>query len=128
MKNILISGKKIEDVSGLYYDLIKNDFMVENIGSDKSGTHVFLADEEMKDPAPLVESWVGKQPPVPTKSLLEQRKAIHAEYQAKRAQRAAELRARAAAEVGEPISIATPIPFSPGKNPTLFSKIFRKLW
>jgi hypothetical protein len=129
VKNVLVQGKKVEDVAGLFYDLIKNGYMVENIGSDRNGTHVFLADEETKDPGPVVDSWVGKEPPTPTKSLVEQRKELHAEYQAKRAQRQAEARAKAAAEMGEgPVAIATPLPFSPAKSPTLFSKIFRKLW
>jgi len=128
MKNILVSGKKIDDVPGLFYDLVKNNFMVENVGSDKTGTHVYLADDEMKDPSPVVESWVGKQPPTPTKSLIEQRKALHEEYQARRAQHEAERRAKAAVEAGDVVSIPTPLPFSPAKGPTLFSKIFRKLW
>jgi hypothetical protein len=128
MKNVLISGKRVEDTAGLFYDLVKNNFMVENVGADKAGTHVYLADDEMKDPSPVVESWLGKQPPTPTKSLVEQRKALHAEYHGKRAQHQAEIRARAAAEAGDMVSTMVPLPFTPAKGPTLFSKIFRKLW
>lgn len=131
MKNILVPGKRVDDVAGLYYELIKNQFEVENVGVDQSGTHVFLHDSEEKDPAPLVEGWLGKSTPPPTKSMIEQRKTINAEYQVKRARREAEDRAKAIAESGEnlnPVSIATPVPVIAGSKETLFSKIFRKLW
>lgn len=129
MKNVMLPGKKVEDVAGLYYDLIKNGFQVENVGVDQSGTHVFLANTEQKDPATLVESWIGKQAPTLTRSLIEQRKSISEEHQVKRAQREAEARAKAAEEAGERrISIATPVPLLSGSKETLFSKIFRKLW
>lgn len=131
MKNILVAGKKVDDVAGLYYELIKNQFEVENVGVDQSGTHVFLHDSEQKDPAPLVDGWLGKGAPTPTKSMIEQRKTMNAEYQVKRAKREAEDRAKAIAESGEsqnPVSIATPVPVVSGSKETLFSKIFRKLW
>lgn len=128
MKNKLV-GKNVDDVAGLYYDLIKNGFKVENVGSDKSGTHVFLHDEEEKDPTSIVESWVGKEAPVLTRSLVEQRKTVSSEYEARRTQWEAEARVKAAEEGGESPSVAVqPLPAISGSKQTLFSKIFRKLW
>lgn len=126
MKTIVLN-KKVEDVSGLYFDLIKNKFEVENIGSDQTGTHVFLSDSEEKDPTPIVDAWVGKAPPTPTRSLVEQRKEVSVEYLAKRSQREAEARAAAAAQN---IDVPAPpsLPLLTGSKQSVFSKIFRKLW
>lgn len=61
MKNIFVPTP-IADVYGLYIALRKAYFDVGNVGSDKRGTYVYLADGEDKDPAPIVESWVDKVP------------------------------------------------------------------
>ncbi len=126
MKTIVLA-KKVEDVSGLYFDLIKNKFEVENIGADQTGTHVFLSDSEEKDPTPIVDAWVGKASPAPTRSLVEQRKEVSVDYLAKRAQKEAEDRAAAAAQNID-VPPPAPLPLLTGSKQTLFSKIFRKLW
>jgi len=131
VKNILVVGKKVNDVAGLYYELIRNQFEVENVGVDQNGTHVFLHDSEVKDPSSIVDGWIGKSAPAPTKSTIEERKNVNAEYQVKRAKREADDRAKAIMESGDihnPVSIATPVPVITGSKETLFSKIFRKLW
>jgi len=136
MRTIMLPDKKVEDVAGLYYDLIKNGFEVENVGLDQKGVHVFLNDMETKDPTSVVEAWVGKPAPVTTRSLVEQRKAMVAEYQAKRSEREAEARAKAAAmaqaedkrQAASGVPAPAPIQGMSGSKATLFSKIFRKLW
>jgi hypothetical protein len=65
MKNIFVPTP-IADVYGLYIALRKAYFDVGNVGSDKRGTYVYLADGEEKDPAPIVESWVDKVPALVT--------------------------------------------------------------
>jgi len=74
MKTVTLPGKQVEDLSGLYLDLIKERFEIENVGSDFSGTHVFLKDEEDKDPKPVVERWLDKPALPRTKAATEDRK------------------------------------------------------
>lgn len=126
MKNILIAGKKVSDVAGLYYDLIKGEFQVENVGVDQSGTHVFLNDSEQKDPTPVVEAWLSKPVQPPSRSTVDQRKTINAEYQVKRAQKEAEARVKEYGSEMSPALVGTPV--ITGPKSTIFSKIFRKLW
>src|SRR5262245_10280076 len=112
---------KVEDVAGLLYGLVENKFEVENVAMDKVGVHVYLHDAEEKDPRALVEEWSQKKMPTPTRSLVERRKELHGEMEARRAQRAAEEKAKAE-NVPPPALLEAP------RAETIFAKIFRKLW
>lgn len=74
MKTVILPGKQVEDLSGLYLDLVKEKFEIENVASDFSGTHVFLKDEEDKDPKPIIERWLDKPALPRTKAAMENRK------------------------------------------------------
>lgn len=64
-KAILVEHK-VEDLWGLLMDLRRASFKVKNVGSDPRGTYVYLELDEEKDPAPIVEAWVGKPSPQPS--------------------------------------------------------------
>lgn len=64
---------KVDDLYGLYVDLKKAEFKVKNVGADSRGTYVYLDDAEEKDPASLIESWVGQPEPQPSLSLRKKR-------------------------------------------------------
>lgn len=68
-KTVHVVGQKVDDLWGLYLDLRKADFQVKNVGADDRGTYVYLELNEDKDPAPIVEAWVGKPAPVPSPIL-----------------------------------------------------------
>lgn len=69
MKVIKLSGIKVSDVGSLWHDLLKGGFHVESVGANADATFLYMADDEGKDPRPIVESWVGK--PAVGMSLLE---------------------------------------------------------
>jgi len=60
MKVVELPGVKIEDVGSLWYDLLRKGYDVESVGANASGTFVYMADDEEKNPKPIVENWVGK--------------------------------------------------------------------
>lgn len=68
-KTVHVVGQKVDDLWGLYLDLRKADFQVKNVGADDRGTYVYLEINEDKDPAPIVEAWVGKPAPIPSPLL-----------------------------------------------------------
>lgn len=61
--------RKVDDLWGLYVDLRKAAFKVRNVGADNRGTYIYLELDEDKDPAPIVEAWVGKASPSPSPLL-----------------------------------------------------------
>lgn len=61
MKTVKLPGIKVDDVGSVWRDLLKKDFDVEAVGVNNIGTFVYMADDEDKDPQPIVESWVGKE-------------------------------------------------------------------
>jgi hypothetical protein len=85
MKTTLLEGRRVNDLYGLQADLRREGFSVVNVATDQRGTYVYLDDGEEKDPAPVVERWIGRPAPEVTKELLERRmeesKAIEAEKQ-----------------------------------------------
>jgi hypothetical protein len=99
MKTVELPGLKVDDVGSIWYDLLKKDFDVEAVGVNSDATFVYMADDEEKDPRPIVESWVGKASVQMSLSAIDgRRKAIMvllANVQKCRAERAA---SRAAAE------------------------------
>lgn len=143
MKTILVSQKKVDDVAGLYYDLVEREFDLENVGVDKSGTHVFLNDLEEKDPTPVVEAWVGKPVATLTRSLFERRKELEAVAQERRARRTVlaaaasqEAQRKEAMDRVAAMALPAPAPVPPKALPpapppvkeSLISKVFRKMW
>lgn len=66
MEKLVTVPGRVDDLSGLYIELKRASFGVRNVGVDQNGTHVFLEPWEEKDPAPLVQSWIGKPVVSPT--------------------------------------------------------------
>jgi hypothetical protein len=61
MKVVELPGVKIDDVGSLWHDLLRKGFDVESVGANTDTTLVYMADDEEKDPQPIVESWTGKR-------------------------------------------------------------------
>ena len=114
MEKRLTYSEKVDDLYGLYLDLLQADFAVRNVASDASGTYVYLEDTEEKDPFPIVASWVGK--PVPAMTL----KAC--EKRAREAAKVAELCARRKAALEEE---AQSLPGAPQRK-SFFTKLFKR--
>lgn len=103
MEKVITAPVRVDDVMGLMIDLKKAGFGVVNIGSDPGHTFIYLDISEEKDPIPIAESWVGKEPP-----STDDREAWQ-----KRAQELDTL-----PEVPKPVE---------EKRPSLLSRIFRKI-
>ena len=103
MEKVITVPVKVDDVMGLMVDLKKAGFCVVNIGSDPGHTFIYLDLSEEKDPVPIAESWVGKEPP-----SVDDREAWQ--------KRAAEM--AALPEVPKPVE---------EKRPSLLSRIYRKI-
>jgi hypothetical protein len=73
MEKVISSPEQVHDLYGLFADLKKQSFAVINVGADMRGTYVYLDEDEEKDPLPVVETWVGKPAPDPSKELHAQR-------------------------------------------------------
>jgi hypothetical protein len=74
MDKVVTVQARVNDLYGLYMDLRKSRFRVKNVGASQKDTIVHLDPAEDKDPAPIVQSWVGKVPLEP--SLSETKKRI----------------------------------------------------
>lgn len=74
MKTIELAGIKVDDVGSLWYDLLKNGFDVESVGSSEKATILYMADDEEKNPKSIVESWIGKSPPLMSGAAVEKRR------------------------------------------------------
>ena len=97
MKTLSFSGKKVKDVTGLYYDLLDQHFEVENVAVGGDCTYVYIHDAEDKDPAVLVDAWIGKAPPDSKNAIAEREKMALRVTAAAQEERAAKAAARAAA-------------------------------
>ncbi len=71
VERTVLVNQKVSDLWGLLMDLRRADFKVRNVSSDIRGTYVHLELDEDKDPAPIVEAWVGKAAPKPSALLKE---------------------------------------------------------
>lgn len=74
MKTVEMPGVRIEDVGSLWYDLLKNGFDVESVGSSSEATILYLADDEDKNPQSIVESWAGKAYEPMSRSAMQRRR------------------------------------------------------
>lgn len=99
MKTLQFPGKKIKDVDGLYCDLLEQHFEVENVATGGDCTYVYIHDAEDKDPAPLVDAWIDKEPPESKGAMEERRKTVARLTATSREERAAKEAARAAARL-----------------------------
>lgn len=73
IEKVVLVESQVDDLWGLYADLRRADFAVRNVAKDTRGTYIYLENEEDKNPAPIVESWVGQVAPKPTLILRERR-------------------------------------------------------
>ena len=134
MSKIVKVAQGVQDMGGLYYDLMRSGFAVKNVGGTYGETHVFLEETEEKDPSALVEEWSKKEPPS-MKELIRRRDELVAEdarrqkeeEKARKKQEALEAEARAA-ETQEmevvkegPEDLAT-------KPPSLLKRIWSKFF
>lgn len=74
MKVVELTGVKIQDVGSVLYDLLKNGFDVQSVGATAGATFVYMADDEEKDPRPIVESFAGKPLPALSQISIENRR------------------------------------------------------
>jgi len=74
MKTIELAGVKIDDVGSLWYDLLKKGFDVESVGSSAQSTILYMADDEEKNPQPIVENWIGKVNEPMSRAAVEKRR------------------------------------------------------
>lgn len=127
--------QKVEDLWGLYLDLRKAAFKVKNVGADQSGTYVYLELDEDKDPAPIVETWVGKTSPTPSVLLRNVRvKELEKVKEEDEARMLAELEAQRKREEAQALGL--PEPSLPVEDPSeppsekmgLLKRIFRKFF
>lgn len=93
MKIVKVSGE-IPDKSGLYFDLVKAEFEVRNISTDRGAVYIHLDEEEDKDPLPIADLWIGKALEKPSISLVKERRSIHEKFEQGRPARLAGLRTR----------------------------------
>lgn len=139
-KTVHVAGQKVQDLWGLYLDLRRADFQVKNVGADDRGTYVYLEPNEEKDPAPIVESWVGKSAPDPSPLLKSVRakelEKVEAEETVRVQQR---LEAQRKLEEARAKAEADGIPFPPPQEPPpmveassekigFLKKVFRKFF
>lgn len=138
-KTILVE-QKVDDLWGLFMDLRRADFRVRNVAADSRGTYVYLETDEDKDPAPVVEAWVGKDAPKPSPLLKDIRakelKKVKEEEETRRQtaldaeRKLEEQRAKmeAALEAGAPLPVPVyEAPVSMDKA-SFLKKIFRKFF
>ena len=94
MKTVEMAGVRIDDVGSLWYDLLKKGFDVQSVGSSSEATILYMADDEEKNPQPVVESWIGKTNAPRSRSASERRRKEIAELleraQKSRVERAAQ--------------------------------------
>jgi hypothetical protein len=130
-KMISFPEKRVRDLTGLYFCLKKSGYAVRNVGADQFGTYIYMDDVEEKDPAGLVEEWMGKAAPsVSDQKAFEARKveAKKAEEAAASARAAEEAARVAASPAPEMVSADEPeAPVEPQKE-SLMKRIFKILW
>lgn len=138
-KTVLVE-QKVEDLWGLFMDLRRADFRVRNVAADSRGTYVYLETDEDKDPAPVVEAWVGKDAPKPSILLRDIRakelKKVKEEEDARRLaaieaeRKREEQRAKmeAALEAGAPLPEPIIETAAPVEKNGLLKRLFRKFF
>jgi hypothetical protein len=138
-KTVLVTHK-VSDLWGLLMDLRRADFKVRNVGSDSRGTYIHLEPDEEKDPAPIVEAWVGKPAPKPSMVMKEIRikelKKVKEDETLRMAERIEQERKREEARVkaGDQVETGQKITEPEGqedispKSTSLLRKIFRKFF
>jgi hypothetical protein len=158
MEKVIIVPEKVDDLYGLYVDLRRGEFDVQNVGADAKGTYVYMSEAETKDPVPVVRSWLGKNAPEPSMSLKKKRakefeEILEKENKAKEARLAEEAKKLEAAAVEasggmeilgmNPDPSGTPVAFPDnsgdvvgellhgqvnGSNDSIFKRIWKKLF
>lgn len=137
-KTVLVE-QKVDDLWGLFMDLRRADFRVRNVAADSRGTYVYLETDEDKDPAPVVEAWVGKDAPKPSLLLKDIRakelKKVKEEEDARRqAAIDAEIKlSEEKAKLEAALEAGAPLTFSPEETSSkdkfgFLKKIFRKFF
>lgn len=137
-KTVHVVGQKVDDLWGLYLDLRKADFRVKNVGADDKGTYVYLELNEDKDPAPIVEAWIGKPSPSPSPILrnvrikelekVEAEEAVRVQHRLETQRKLEEARAKAEAEGTPPPAPEIPTVEVTKEKIGFFTKIFRKFF
>lgn len=137
-KTVLVN-QKVDDLWGLLMDLRRAAFKVRNVGADPRGTYVHLELDEEKDPAPIVEAWVGKQAPKSSplvkeirlkelnKVKEEEQVRLQAQLEEERKAAAAKQKAQEMVVNGTPVEAAVKETESPEKAGIL-KRIFRKFF
>lgn len=137
MQKTLTFPGKVEDLCGLYIDLKKGLFDVHNVAAANEETYVYLESYEEKDPASIVESWIGKVPPsISNRRATEKRQKALIEASAIQVEKpkpkepepeaASEIEPVPVVELGgelEPVEVVDPT--LPGERPP---GVFRKIW
>lgn len=136
VEKTVVINQKVEDLWGLFMDLRKADFKVRNVGADFRGTYVHLELDEEKDPAPIVDAWVGKPSPksspilkeIRTKELKKVKEEEEVRLQAKieQAKKIDEAKSR-----GEVLAVAAPDEGTPPAQTDsvgFLKRIFRKFF
>jgi len=139
-KTVLVESK-VDDLWGLLMDLRRADFKVRNVGADSRGTYVHLEVDEEKDPAPIVEAWVGKEPAkssalvreIRLKELkkVQEQEAVRQQERQEKERQIEEARQKAAEQGGAVVAAAeiAPAPSRTDAQETNFlKKLFRRFF
>jgi len=126
MNKVVAVPSKVDDLVGLYHDLVKADFAIQNVGGDRQRTYVYLESHEEKDPAPIVLGWVGKEPPSSHHEAIARSMKMKAEEDEFRAKRAEASRVASQAALGAASGV--PVDPMPPDRPSILRRIFKKLW
>ncbi|HXX95076.1 MAG TPA: hypothetical protein VEN81_15725, partial [Planctomycetota bacterium] len=123
MEKVISIPAKVDDLVGLYHDLVKSDFAIQNVGADQERTYVYLESHEEKDPATIVLGWVGKEPPATHKEAAARSMKMKAEEDEFRAKKTEASRASAAASLGALDGV--PVDPMPPDRPSILRRIFK---
>lgn len=119
------------DPHGLYFDLIRAEFEVESVAIEKGRTTIHLADEEEKDPLPVADLWVGREPVRLSRSALLERRDIQKNFIAQKPSRLAVLRTKFQAQpvdsYMEDAGGVQVLAMEPAQKDSWWNKL-RKLW
>lgn len=86
--------KEVEDISGLYFELVERGFELVSVSVHERCTYVNVEDEEDKDPLPFMESFAGQPFKAPSRSITEKRREICRKFVEEKPLRMENLRAR----------------------------------
>jgi hypothetical protein len=113
--------KEVEDISGLYFDLITRGFELISVSVHERCTYVNVEDEEEKDPTMHMEAFVGAPFRTPSRSVLEKRREIGRKFLEEKPLRMENLRARF--RVGQEVKAIAPAAVAPAPVSELVSVI-----